>query len=91
VTDFFTPDITYIRNEPFKAPELLGLFKCVAVTTHPASGGLRAFGFEATAYPGDNWSSASYRVEEWEDGWLAADRVDGRWMPRTGTWGAPDA
>ncbi len=90
MTDFFKPDITYIRNKPFCAPELLDLFKCVAVTTHPKNGELRAFGFQAKAYPGDDWVSTANRPEEWAEGWLPADRLDGVWMPRTGSWDPAD-
>jgi hypothetical protein len=72
MSGFFVPGIVYVQDEPFRAPELLEVFQCVAVATHPAKGELRAFGFLATAYPGDNWASHALRSGDWENGWIEA-------------------
>lgn len=84
--DFFRPDLTYIQNEPFRAPELVGIFKAVAVTDHPANGEQVAFGFYATAHPGDGWHRAALMAGDWAEGWVPADRIDGVWVPRSGSW-----
>jgi hypothetical protein len=66
---FFEPGKTYIRSEPYTAPELLPMFYCVAVAEHPAKAELRAFGFLAAVYPGDNWGSDARTPEDWAAGW----------------------
>lgn len=67
--DFFEPGKTYIRSEPYKAPEQLLLFRCVAVADHPAKDEPRAFGFLATVHPGNNWGSDARGPADWDLGW----------------------
>jgi len=73
MADFFEPGKTYIQAKPFQAPEALRVFHCTAVADHPAGHGMRAFGFMATAYPGDNWCSAVRQPRDWEQGWHEYD------------------
>jgi hypothetical protein len=71
---FFEPGKVYIQGKPFTAPEILGVFRCIAVAEHPAKHELRAFGFCANVYPGDNWVSWLMGPSEWADGW--SEHVD---------------
>jgi len=70
-TTFFEADKTYIRDEPFKAPELLDVFRCVHVAANPRNGEPRAFGFGGTALFRDaDWYSTALTPESWADGWV---------------------
>lgn len=71
--DFFQPGRTYTKDAPFRAPEDRPNFQCIAVAIHPTTGSRRALGFEQ-AGAGGPWKSASFRDEEWADGW--ADITD---------------
>jgi hypothetical protein len=85
-TEFFKPDVTYLQNEPFRAPELLVVFKCVAVTANPGTGERWALGFVTYAHPGDEWELYAEPAAGWAEGWVPAAFVDGQWMPRSGSW-----
>lgn len=72
--DFFQPDRVYIAHAPYRAPELVEVFWCKAVTEHPKDGTLRAFGFKSTllAVRYGNWWSAAWQDrhfgrEDWEE------------------------
>jgi hypothetical protein len=67
-TPFFQPGRTYTEAAPFRAPEDRPNFQCVAVAIHPTTGTRRALGFEQPG-AGGPWKSASFRDEEWADGW----------------------
>ena len=77
---FFEPGKTYIENRPFAAPEATEVFQCVAVAEHPSGRGIRAFGFGANAYPGDNWASYVLDLEAWGQGWTATAAEDQWWV-----------
>lgn len=71
---FFETGKTYIRDEPFKAPELLPAFRCVHVAENPRNGDPRAFGFGGTALFRDaDWYSTALTPEHWSDGWVEYD------------------
>lgn len=71
---FFETGKTYIRNEPFKAPEILPSFRCLHVAEHPRNGEPRAFGFGNTAAFFDtDWFSTALTPESWADGWVEYD------------------
>lgn len=80
---FFEPGKTYIRSEPYKAPELLTVFRCVAVAEHPRKAESRAFGFLATVFPGDNWGSGARTPEDWGLGWSEYDKAGEGGEPAT--------
>lgn len=73
---FFEPGKTYIEAKPFTAPELLYLFRCVAVAEHPAKGERRAFGFLASVWPGTDWCSGARGPGDWAGGWNEYDDTD---------------
>jgi hypothetical protein len=66
---FFEPGRSYIQARPFAAPETVEIFRCVGVGMHPAKHEMRAFGFIAHVYPGDDWFSAALDMDSWEAGW----------------------
>lgn len=68
--DFFQPGKIYIRNEPYKAPELLDVFQCEHVAPNPRNGELRAFGFANNALlHADGWYSTALTPGNWARGW----------------------
>ncbi len=71
--DFFEDGKTYIRRAPWTPPELLEIFSCVVLAKHPAKNEPRAFGFEAHAFPGNDWISAAMGPAQWADGWTEYD------------------
>jgi hypothetical protein len=71
VSDFFEPGVTYLEDAPFRAPELITEFRCVAVAIHPKDGTLRAFGFERFGACSP-WKSSAMREHEWSAGWVVA-------------------
>jgi hypothetical protein len=79
---FFEPGTEYVQNAPFKAPEVLGVFRCESTARHPRTGGLVAFGFgtRMTERRGDNqdWHRASLDEAQWDDseGWIPLDLLD---------------
>jgi len=72
--DFFTAGHTYIQNKPYKAPELLDLFRCVHVATNPRNGEPRAFGFAKPSNAGDDaWYSTALGPSQWASKWVEVD------------------
>ncbi len=62
---------TYLRNDPYKAPELLEVFHCVAVANNPRNGEPRAFGFaKGLTEPVEGWYSTVLKPEVWAVGWI---------------------
>lgn len=73
-TTFFETGKTYIRNEPFKAPELLEVFRCVTIADNPRNSEPRAFGFGNSAlFRRDDWYSTALTPQNWADGWVEYD------------------
>jgi hypothetical protein len=71
MADFFEPHRAYIRDEPYQPPELLDLFRCIAIATNPRNNEPRAFGFaKAVAVPDDGWYSTALTPEDWARGWV---------------------
>ena len=71
--EFFVPGTTYLRDVPFRAPEICPEFQCVAVAVHPSKGEDRAFGFwrQGAFSP---WVSQALSLADWERGWLPIPR-----------------
>lgn len=80
MSDFFVPDTTYIRDDPYKAPEIRPEFVCVGVATHPTKHDKRAFGFYR---PGrfSPWRSDAMDSTGWARGWTvtAIDPLEVSW------------
>ena len=80
MSDFFVPDTTYIRDDPYKAPEIRPEFVCVGVATHPTKKDKRAFGFYR---PGrfSPWRSDAMDSTGWARGWTvtAIDPLELSW------------
>lgn len=73
MSDFFEAGKTYVEREPYRAPELLEVFKCEAVAKHPKDGTVRALGFRWYQYPGpESAASAALQQRHWDrgNGWL---------------------
>jgi hypothetical protein len=71
----FEPEVgkTYIENEPYRAPEALGVFRCLAVDTVPGTDLRVAFGFGTVAYPGTEWTPALLQLSSAPaDKWMVA-------------------
>lgn len=76
MADFFTPNTTYLRNDPYKAPEQLEVFHCVAVAKSPRNGELRAFGFaKGLTAAVEAWYSTALTPEVWAVGWVEHTEV----------------
>lgn len=67
---FFAPNVTYLLDAPYRAPEVLPQFQCVAVAVHPSKGEDRAFGFYRAGSM-SAWVSHAMNADEWERGWVA--------------------
>lgn len=71
--EFFEPNRTYMRDEPYMAPENVDVFHCVAVAANPRNGEPRAFGFGKTANPDDkDWYSTALTPAKWDRGWITS-------------------
>jgi len=76
MADFFAPGTTYMRDDPYKAPELLEVFHCVAVANSPRNGELRAFGFaKGLTESVEGWYSTALTPEVWAVGWIESTEV----------------
>lgn len=54
--EFFEAGKTYIENDPYRAPEITGVFKVEWVGTSPDQTSFHvAMGFTTEAYPGEKW------------------------------------
>lgn len=86
IPSFFEPDKTYIRNEPYTAPEILPVFQCLTLGAVPETLDVLAFGFGTVAFPGNVWGPGIVDKSYWGDGtlWLEAEHVDGCWRPVSG-------
>lgn len=63
MSKWFETGKTYIQNEPYRAPETIGVFKVAWSGLNP-QGDLRiAFGFTTEASPGEPFSEIQWRVQ----------------------------
>jgi hypothetical protein len=80
------PGKTYMEDQPFRAPETVMVFKCVAVADHPTDASMApfAFGFGTPAHPGDSWRSSVVQLYEGSK-WVRCDLLSTdrgpRWLP----------
>lgn len=75
MANFFEPGHTYVQADPYRAPELMVVFKCIAVAEHPSKHEMRALGFHSTVQA-DEWASAAYRPGQWDQGWVEVECHD---------------
>jgi len=85
MSEFFKPGETYVQDEPYRAPEILGVFKCEVVRDSPnlEHPGQWAFGWATQAYPGTNWRPSAFPADAWEAGWLPAEFNGEVWISRS--------
>lgn len=78
MSDFFEPGATYVRDEPYWAPEVLPVFRCEHVAANPRDGESRAFGFGNYATLCDaDWFSTALTPYEWSPGWVRKTETTG--------------
>lgn len=78
---FFEAGREYVAFDPYKAPEQLPQFRCLAVGVNPRVDELRAFGFHRAGHTSP-WYSVALTRAQWErHDWLPLDEPIGEMPP----------
>lgn len=70
MTDFFVPGTTYVRDQPFKAPEINPQFICETIVHHPDTEARMALGFGRGGSM-DPWVLTAMEDKHWKWGWVS--------------------